>query len=248
MLLFPAIDLVAGKVVRLERGDRARMRVYSDDPLAVAQRFAQAGARWVHVVDLSATLGEHEDAREANRRAIEQICASSGLLVDVGGGVRDMDAVEWLLSAGAARVALGTALVSNPAFATEAIARLGERAVADVAARDGRVRVNGWRDVGGVALDELLESLAKKGLKHLVFTDVARDGMQTGIDVAGYRQVAALTGFPVIASGGIASLDDVHRLALAGSGVIEGAIVGRALYEGSFTLEEALAQASAGEE
>lgn len=243
MILFPAIDLIDGKVVRLERGDRSRMTVYSDDPVAVARSFADAGARWVHVVDLSAAFGEDEPARAANLRAIRAICGIEGLSVDAGGGVRSLARIDELAAAGAARIALGTVLVTEPGFAEVAARGFGELLVADIAAREGQVKVNGWRDgVQREALD-LVAELAALGFKHLVFTDIARDGMQTGIDVDAYRAIARTAGFPVVASGGISTLDDIRRLAAAGDGVIEGAITGRALYEGSFALEDALAAA-----
>ncbi len=243
MILFPAIDLIDGKVVRLERGDRSRMTVYSDDPVAMARSFADAGARWVHVVDLSAAFGEDELARAANLRAIRAICGIEGLSVDAGGGVRSLARIDELAAAGAARIALGTVLVTEPGFAEVAARGFGELLVADIAARDGQVKVNGWRDgVQREALD-LVAELAALGFKRLVFTDIARDGMQTGIDVDAYRAIARTAGFPVVASGGISTLDDIRRLAAAGDGVIEGAITGRALYEGSFALEDALAAA-----
>ena len=241
MIVFPAIDLIAGKVVRLRRGDRSQMDVYSDDPVAVAEDFARRGATWIHVVDLSATFEEDDDALERNRAAIAAICKVDGISVDTGGGVRSMAAIERLAEAGARRIAIGTALVRDRAFARDAAARYGELLVADVAARDGVVRVNGWREGAGIQADELVGELVSLGYRHLVFTDVARDGMQTGIDAAAYRHIAEVAGFPVVASGGIASLDDLKALSALGSDVIEGAITGRALYEGNFTLEEALA-------
>ena len=241
MILFPAIDLIAGQVVRLQRGERSKMDVYATDPVAVAEDFARRGATWIHVVDLSATFEEDEDAREANAKAIRAICKVPGISVDTGGGVRDIWAVDRLASAGAKRIAIGTALVRDPAFAEKAAAEFGELVVADVAARDGQVRVNGWREGEGGRADELVARLADLGYRHLVFTDIARDGMQTGIDVGAYRHIARVAGFPVVASGGIATLDDLRALAAAGEDVIEGAITGRALYEGNFSLEDALA-------
>ena len=157
--------------------------------------------------------------------------------------MRDMAAIERLANAGARRIAIGTALVRDPSFAEQAAREFGELVVADVAARDGEVRVNGWREGEGISLVELVGNLTSLGFRHLVYTDIARDGMQTGIDVDAYRKVADVAGFPVVASGGIASLSDVRALADAGEDVIEGAITGRALYEGAFTLEEALAAA-----
>ncbi|MBO7674712.1 MAG: 1-(5-phosphoribosyl)-5-((5-phosphoribosylamino)methylideneamino)imidazole-4-carboxamide isomerase [Atopobiaceae bacterium] len=245
MILFPAIDLIAGNVVRLRRGERKHMDVYSSDPVAVARDFAARGASWIHVVDLSATFEEDEDARAANAAAIRAICQVEGISVDTGGGVRDLAAVERLADAGAKRIAIGTALVRDPVFAERAAADFGELVVADVAARDGQVRVNGWREGEGVSADELVSRLSQLGYRHLVFTDIARDGMQTGIDAAAYQHIAHVAGFPVVASGGIATLDDLHALASLGNGIIEGAITGRALYEGAFTLEDALTAARA---
>ena len=243
MILFPAIDLVGGKVVRLQRGDRSRMDVYSDDPAAVARDFAERGAEWIHVVDLSATFEEDEEACAANAAAIRAICATPGIKADCGGGVRSIDAVARLANLGVRRIAIGTALVRDPAFAERAAAEYGEQVVADVAAKDGVVKVNGWREGAGLTVDELLPRLAGLGFAHLVFTDINRDGMQTGIDVDAYQRVAALFGAAVVASGGVTSTDDLRALAAAGPDVIEGAISGRALYEGNFTLEEALAAA-----
>ena len=240
MILFPAIDLIAGQVVRLRQGRRQEMDVYATDPVAVAEDFATRGAQWIHVVDLSATFGEDDDALAKNAQAIRAICRVEGISVDTGGGVRDMASVERLVDAGAARIAIGTALVRDPAFARAAAERYGELLVADVAAKGGQVRVNGWRDGENLAADDLVRTLADLGYRHLVFTDVARDGMQTGIDAAAYRHMAEVAGFPVVASGGIASLADLRALAALGPDVIEGAITGRALYEGAFTLEDAL--------
>ena len=241
MILFPAIDLIAGQVVRLRRGERSQMDVYATDPVAVAEDFARRGATWIHVVDLSATFEESEEARAANTAAIEAICRVPGIQVDTGGGVRDLAAVERLAMAGAKRIAIGTALVRDPAFARQAAAEFGDLVVADVAARDGQVRVNGWREGEGIRADELVARLSDLGYRHRVFTDIARDGMQTGIDVGAYRHIARVAGFPVVASGGIATLEDLCALAGAGDDVIEGAITGRALYEGNFSLEDALA-------
>ena len=244
MILFPAIDLVGGRVVRLARGERSQMDVYSDDPAAVACEFAEAGATWVHVVDLSAAFEEDEDACAANAAAIREICAVPGISVDCGGGVRSLGAVVRLADLGVRRVAMGTALVRDPRLAAEAAHEFGELLVADVAARGGEVRVNGWRDGEGISADELVARLADLGFCHLVFTDIARDGMQCGVDTAAYAHIAEVAGFPVVASGGVSTLDDLRALAALGQAVIEGAITGRALYEGAFTLKDALVAAA----
>ncbi|MEE8674900.1 MAG: HisA/HisF-related TIM barrel protein, partial [Tractidigestivibacter scatoligenes] len=161
MILFPAIDLVGGRVVRLANGDRSRMDVYSDDPASVARDFLVRGASWVHVVDLSSALGEDDAAREANAQAIRAICQVEGLSVDAGGGVRSIDAMRRLADLGVRRIAIGTALVRDPAFARQAASEFGDMAVADVAAKDGVVRVNGWREGGSLAADDLVSSLAE---------------------------------------------------------------------------------------
>lgn len=248
MIVFPAIDLIGGKVVRLERGERSRCTVYSDDPAAVARGFAEQGATWLHVVDLSAAFEEDEEARAANTAAIRAICQVDGLSVDVGGGVRSLARIDELASFGCRRIALGTVLVTEPGFAEVAARGFGNLLVADVAARDGQVKINGWRDGVARSVEDVVGELTELGFKHLVFTDIARDGMQTGIDVDAYRRVAEVAGFPVVASGGVSTLDDVRALAQAGGSVIEGCIIGRALYEGNFTLAEALAAAAEGGE
>lgn len=245
MILFPAIDLVAGQVVRLRRGDRAQMDVYSHDPVAQARAFAEQGATWVHVVDLSAAFEEDDEARAANDAAIRGICQIEGLSVDVGGGVRSLTRIEELAGYGVSRIALGTILVRDRTFARQAAERFGDVLTADVAARNGEVAVNGWREDAHLTADELVGELASMGFQHLVFTDVARDGMQTGVNAQAYEHIAQVAGFPVVASGGVATLADIQALAQLGPGVIEGVITGRALYEGAFSLEEALAAAGA---
>ena len=243
MILFPAIDLVAGKVVRLERGDRSKMKVYSENPAAVARYFAEQGATWVHVIDLSSAFEEDEAARAANDAAIKAICEVDGISVDAGGGVRSLARIDQLRELGVRRISLGTVLVREPSFAEVVAKGFGDCIVADVAARDGQVKVNGWREGISRSLEDVVGHLRELGFRHLVYTDIARDGMQTGIDVEAYRHVAELAGFPVVASGGITSLDDIRALAAAGPDVIEGAITGRAIYENSFSLADALAAA-----
>ena len=174
---------------------------------------------------------------------IKAICQVDGLSIDVGGGVRSLARIDELAGYGARRIALGTVLVTEPGFAEVAARGFGNLLVADVAARDGQVKINGWRDGIAASVEDVVGQLTELGFRHLVFTDIARDGMQTGIDVDAYRRVAACAGFPVVASGGVSTLDDIRALAAAGDDVIEGCIIGRALYEGNFTLAEALAAA-----
>ena len=244
MIVFPAIDLVAGQVVRLERGDRSRMKVYSNNPVAVAEYFKSQGATWLHVVDLSAAFDEDDAARAANRAAIKAICEVPGLSIDVGGGVRSLARIDELAALGARRIALGTVLIEEPGFAEVAARGFGNLLTADVAARDGEVMIRGWREDTARTVEEVVSQLAEQGFRHLVFTDIARGGMQTGIDASAYAHVAEVAGFPVVASGGISSLDDLRALAALGPRAVEGAITGRALYEASFSLADALAVAA----
>jgi phosphoribosylformimino-5-aminoimidazole carboxamide ribotide isomerase len=201
--------------------------------------FASAGAQWVHVVDLDgARTGE-----PANIEIIEQIAHESGLKVEVGGGIRTLDTLSRLVYAGVQRCVLGTKLATDHEFVRAAVAAFGERVVAGIDARDGMVAVEGWREGTATPADELIGELTALGVRHLVYTDISRDGMQTGINAPAYSHVAATAGFPVVASGGVSTLDDIRALAALGPNVIEGVIAGRAIYEGAFTLPEALAAA-----
>jgi phosphoribosylformimino-5-aminoimidazole carboxamide ribotide isomerase len=233
MDLYPAIDLRGGRVVRLAQGDFGRETVYRDDPVAVAREHEAAGAAWIHVVDLDAARGTGH-----NREAIASIASSIRTPVQCGGGVRDDDAAEALLDAGVRRVVIGTAAVEQP----ELVARLGARHPGRVAVgfdhRDGEVRVRGWVEGSG---EQLLDLVAIASVTHaaaVVVTDIGRDGMLVGPDVDGLAAVVRATNLPVIASGGVGSLDDLR--AIGGVGVA-GVIVGRALYEGAFTVQEAVA-------
>ncbi|MDR1714024.1 MAG: 1-(5-phosphoribosyl)-5-[(5-phosphoribosylamino)methylideneamino]imidazole-4-carboxamide isomerase [Coriobacteriales bacterium] len=237
MYLLPAIDILNGQVVRLAQGDYDQVTVYNADPVQQALDFAAEGATWLHIVDLDgARTGE-----QSNLDVISCIIASSGLNVEVGGGVRNLIAIERLLDAGCTRVVLGTKLITEPQFARCAVREFGEAICAGVDARDGEVAIEGWRAGSGVAASELIAEMAGWGIRHLVYTDISRDGMQTGIDAAAYQRVAEAAGFAVIASGGISSLSDIEALAALGPDIIEGAIAGRAIYEGSFSVAEGIA-------
>ncbi len=236
MDLLPAIDILDGKAVRLAKGDYARVTVYNDSPVDQAKEFEQKGVRWIHVVDLN---GARSGSPE-NIDLVEQIVAQTSLSVEVGGGVRAIDTIARLVDAGAARVVLGTKLVTDKEFAQAALEDFGGALTAGIDAKGGEVAIEGWREGAGVPAADLVREMAAMGYGHLVFTDIARDGMQTGIDVAAYERIAAAFGHPVIASGGVATIDDVRALgAVAAS--IEGVITGRAVYEGTLDLEAALA-------
>lgn len=237
MYLLPAIDILGGKAVRLAKGDYEQVTVYNDDPVAQARAFVEAGAEWVHVVDLDgARLGEPQ-----NIAIVERIVRETSLQVEVGGGVRSLDTLQRLVDAGAARVVLGTALVNNPELAEAAVKLVGgDRLTAGIDAKDGEVAVSGWLEGSGVAATELARAMAQVGFRHVVYTDIARDGMQTGIDPAAYVRMAEAFGRPVIASGGVASVADIERLAPVASS-IEGVITGRAIYEGALTVQDGVA-------
>jgi phosphoribosylformimino-5-aminoimidazole carboxamide ribotide isomerase len=242
MELLPAIDILDNKVVRLCQGSYDDATVYNESPLKQAHAFAASGARWLHIVDL-------EGARSGLPTQLDTIASivkATGLKVEVGGGIRCLEHIEQLGEAGASRVVLGTALITNPDFADEALARYGGLICAGIDARNGEVAIEGWREGSGRDALQLIGGLKSRGLKHLVYTDINRDGMQTGIDAEAYRRVAAAAGFAVTASGGISSLDDMRALARLGPRVVEAVIVGRALYERSFSLAEALAAAAQG--
>jgi phosphoribosylformimino-5-aminoimidazole carboxamide ribotide isomerase len=235
--LLPAIDLLDGKAVRLARGDYNAVTVYHDNPVEQARRFKEDGAQWLHVVDLDGA----RTGTPSNCATVEAIIAATALKVEVGGGVRSFKTLERLVYAGASRVVLGTRLATSPHFVQEAVARYGGLICAGIDARAGQVAIEGWLETGGIAAEELAQELSTWGIRHLVYTDIVRDGMQTGIEAGAYGRMAQAAGFAVTASGGISTLDDLRALAALGDAVVEGAIAGRALYEGSFTLAEALA-------
>jgi phosphoribosylformimino-5-aminoimidazole carboxamide ribotide isomerase len=233
-IVYPAIDLRGGKVVRLAQGDLARQTVYGDDPAAVARRWLADGATWLHVVNLDGAFGE---AGAANASALERIVAT-GARVQFGGGLRSLADVERVIELGVARAILGTVAVENPALVSEAIERFGPKSVGvGVDARDGRVRVRGWTEDSGVDTVVLGSQLRSIGVEIVVFTDVARDGIGTGVNVGATLELARAAGLRVIASGGVAASDDVQRVREAG---LAGVIVGRALYEGQIDLREIL--------
>ena len=232
--VLPAIDLRAGQVVRLAQGDPARQTVYGDDPVAVAERWQAEGAEWLHVVNLDGAFGADGGANVAALGAI----LSTGLKVQFGGGLRDQAGLARALEAGVARVVIGTAAVEQPELVDWALKTFGaERVAVGIDAREGRVRVRGWADEAGLSTRELGLRVRGQGVAWCVFTDVARDGVGGGANVAATVELAEATGLRVIASGGIAQASDVQRVRSAG---LAGVIVGRALYEGQVQFKELL--------
>lgn len=236
--VFPAIDLRGGRVVRLAQGDPGRQTVYSDDPAAVARRWQAEGAEWLHVVNLDGAFGEPDGP---GARALSAIVAT-GARVQFGGGLRDQASIERALLAGAARIVIGTAAVEQPELIGEAVRAYGpERIAVGVDARDGRVRVRGWAHATAVSAIDLAQQMRAAGLAWCVFTDVARDGVSAGVNVAATAELARATGLKVIASGGVAGADDVQRVQAAG---LAGVIIGRALYEGQVDLKEVISDSN----
>ena len=238
MHIFPAIDLLGGKAVRLAQGDYQRVTVYNEDPVAQAQAFYDAGARWLHMVDLDAA----RTGKPTNTAVIARVAAAfPDLQIQVGGGMRTLTAIDTVLKTGVTRAVVGSKLAQDSLFAREAVTAFGADAlVAGVDARDGIVAIEGWTALSSIPAPELVSELASWGLRHLVYTDISRDGMQTGIQADLYAAVAAAAGFPVIVSGGVATLDDIRSAKALGSRAVEGVIIGRAYYEGIIDIQEAI--------
>jgi phosphoribosylformimino-5-aminoimidazole carboxamide ribotide isomerase len=236
LTVYPAIDLKAGQVVRLAEGDMLRATIYADDPAAQADRFAKAGAQWLHVVDLDGAFA----GRSVNGTAVDAIIAAFPGRVQLGGGIRDMAALDGWFARGITRAVIGTAALKDPAFVKAAARAYPDRIVVGVDARDGFVATAGWADVSDVAVADLALRFADAGAAALLFTDVGRDGLLKGVNVGATLALAKVQALPVIASGGVAGIDDIAALRpLAGNG-IEGVICGRALYDGRLDLAEAL--------
>jgi phosphoribosylformimino-5-aminoimidazole carboxamide ribotide isomerase len=234
---YPAIDLRAGRLVRLVEGDFARATVYDDDPVTVARAFEAAGARWVHVVDLDAA----RTGEAVNRALVARIASSIGISVQVGGGVRSIDDAAALIDAGVARVVIGTAAVSEPEVVGAMAARWPGQVAVGVDHREGDVRVRGWTESGGRKVVDLVAEVVAAGAVAVIVTDIGRDGRLAGPDAEGLAALLDATAAPIIASGGVGGIDDVKALAgLAGGGLV-GIIAGRAIYEGALDVAEAVA-------
>jgi len=240
MMIVPAIDLRDGRCVRLLRGDPTRETRYDGDPAERARAFVAAGARRLHVVDLDGAFGTG-----SNLAALRAICAAVDVPVQTGGGIGDFAAVRERLDAGAAAIVLGTVLAENPALGRELAAELGARAIAGVDARGAAVAIRGWRDDAGRDRDAFVRELAGWGIERIVFTEIARDGAGTGYDLMALRSVAALGTMRVTASGGARTIADLLDLVRGTPGNVDAAIVGRALYEGTLDLSDALAAVAA---
>lgn len=238
MIAVPAIDILEGRAVRLTRGDYGEATVYSDDPVELASRWCEQGAQLLHVVDLDGA----RDGAPRNADLIRSIAATSTAPIEVGGGVRDLGAVGLLLDSGVERVVIGTAAVTDPEFLEEAIESFGaERFVVALDSRRGKVSLSGWLEDSDTSAPELAGQLTARGVARFLVTAIEVDGTMEGPDLGLLDQVSARTEVPLIASGGIGSLEDLADIREIGSETIEGVIVGKALYEGRFSLPEAAA-------
>jgi phosphoribosylformimino-5-aminoimidazole carboxamide ribotide isomerase len=228
MIIFPAIDLQDGKVVRLHQGDYDQMTVYSEDPLAVARSFKEAGATHLHVVDLDGARGGTPE----NFRTIERLIQFSGLDAQVGGGIRNRERIETYLKLGAKRVILGTAAITDPIFLKEMVELFGEAIAVGVDVKDGLAAINGWEKTTAINGVEFCESLAEIGVRTVIYTDIAKDGGMQGTNLEVYRQLALIPGLNIIASGGITFEEELIEL----KELVYGAILGKALYGGALNL------------
>ena len=235
MIIFPAIDLKDGRCVRLRQGDMAQATVFNDDPAAQARTFEAAGFEYLHLVDLNGAFAGHS----VNAPAIRAILSAIKIPLQLGGGIRDREAIDHWLSAGVARVILGTIAVSNPALVSEAARAHPGRIVVGIDARNGKVAVKGWAEEASLSATELAKRFEGAGVAAIIFTDIARDGMMEGPNVESTAALARAVSIPVIASGGVNSVRDIERLRDCDAG-IAGVVVGRALYDGRIDPARAL--------
>jgi phosphoribosylformimino-5-aminoimidazole carboxamide ribotide isomerase len=235
--IYPAIDLKNGEVVRLKQGRKKDSKTFDLSPRGAAETWIAQGAAWLHVVNLDGAFGEDSSP---NLTALKEILAAARgkALLQFGGGLRSMDDIEQMLALGVDRVILGTAAVENPGLLSQTLDKFGpERVVLGIDARDSFVRIAGWEKATVVTPVELAERYKGGGLRKVIYTNVQRDGMQTGVDIESTKELASATGLEVIASGGVSSLQDIYKVKAAG---LPGVVVGKALYEKNFTLSEAI--------
>ncbi len=237
MILFPAIDLKNGQCVRLEQGDMARATVFNLDPAAQARAFAAQGFEYLHVVDLDGAFA----GKPMNASAVEAMLNAVTMPVQLGGGIRDLKTVEAWLAKGITRVIIGTAAVRDPALVKEAARKFPDRVAVGLDARDGKVAVEGWAETSQVTALEIARRFEDAGVAAIVFTDIARDGLLKGLNLDATIELAESISIPVIASGGLASIEDVKALLAPGAKNLAGAIAGRALYDGRLDPAAALA-------
>jgi phosphoribosylformimino-5-aminoimidazole carboxamide ribotide isomerase len=241
MLIYPAIDLRQGKCVRLRQGERAKETVYSDDPLAMAASFIEQGATWLHVIDLDGAFA----AESSNRPLIKKMAAARSCRIQCGGGIRTLDDIAELLEAGVARVILGTMAVRHPELVKLAVQKCGAQAIAvAIDARDNRVAVEGWEKSSSLDAWQFAKRLSDDGIELAIYTDIARDGMLSGVNLPALQILLEQTNLRVIASGGVCNLRDLELLQALNHTRLDGVIIGRALYEGTIQLADIISHVS----
>lgn len=233
MILFPAIDIRGGNCVRLIQGDYNKEKVYSDSPVAMAKEWADKGAEYIHIVDLDGA----KSGVSTNAAVIQEIAKSSSVPIQVGGGVRTMEAVKGHIDSGVSRVIIGTAAINNPEFLKEAVRTYGDKIAVSLDAKNGYIATDGWTDTSEIKALDLIKDLEEIGVKTIVYTDIAKDGMLQGPNFAELEAMNNASSIDVIASGGVSTASDVSKLA---QNDMYGAIVGKALYDHTVTLEELL--------
>jgi phosphoribosylformimino-5-aminoimidazole carboxamide ribotide isomerase len=237
MIIIPAIDLRGGRCVRLSQGQASAETVYSENPVVVAKRWYDEGAEMLHIVNLDAALNKVDTE---NLKALERILYEVNIPVQFGGGVRSIDDVRRLDDLGATRIVIGTTAIENPVLLAHIIDEFGFTIVVGIDARDGKVALRGWEKLSNIDAIDFAQEVAEMGVERIVYTDIARDGMLSGINIDATRAIAEASGLKVTASGGVASLDDIYALKQLEEYGVDSVIIGKALYEGVFTLEEAL--------
>ena len=242
MIIFPAIDLRGGKCVRLFKGDFSRETIFSDNPSAVAVKWEEMGAQYLHVVDLDGAL----QGETKNREAIRSILGAVHIPMELGGGLRSLESIERALTGGIQRVILGSAAVENPSLVQEACHRFGDRIVVAIDARDGIVATQGWESSGNVSVLDFAKQMADYGVKTVIYTDISRDGTLSGLNLEGAIELSKVSGLRVVASGGVRSLEDIRAVKAHETDGIEGVIVGQAIYSGRLDLKKALRIAAEG--
>jgi phosphoribosylformimino-5-aminoimidazole carboxamide ribotide isomerase len=234
--IFPAIDLRSGEVVRLSEGDPNRQTAYSADPAETARQFIAAGAEWLHVINLDGAFGDGETKNLDAVAAIMKVAVPAGIKVQFGGGLRNRETIEAAFNMGVTRVVIGTAIVEAPGLLEEGLTRWGaERIIAGLDARDGWLRIHGWQGETRLNVGDVAITVRERGITTLVFTDIARDGLQKGLNLESTKDIARVSGLKVIASGGVGSMADIQAVKDSG---LAGVIVGRAIYENSISLAD----------
>ena len=233
MILFPAIDLYEKKAVRLYKGNYENMTVYSENPIEIARDFENSGCTHIHMVDLEGA----KDGTTPNLAIVEQVAKETSLFVEIGGGIRNMETVETYLNAGVRRVILGTAAVNDEAFLRAAVAKYGDKIAVGADVKDGYIAIKGWLEKSAVTLEDFLAKMQEIGVKHIICTDISKDGAMQGTNLALYRQLSEKFSLDITASGGVSSMEDIRALRKMD---IYGAIIGKAYYTGAIDLKEAL--------